>query len=66
MVTFQKIALALTILGAITWGLIGLFDFDLITFVFGIKTMLSRIVYILIGLAGIINIGLLVLNIDIK
>ena len=66
MVTLQKIALAFSIIGAITWGIIGLFDFNLVTFIFGDGTILSRIVYVLVGLAGIINIGLLVQDIEIK
>lgn len=66
MVTLQKICLFLTIIGAINWGLIGLFDFNLVTFIFGDATVLTRIVYTIIGIAGIINIGLLVKEIDLK
>lgn len=66
MAILQKIALALTIIGAINWGLIGLFDFNLVTFIFGDMTALSRIVYSLVGLAGLINIGLLLQDIEIK
>ncbi len=66
MVTLQKICLFLTIIGAINWGLIGLFDFNLVTFIFGDATVLTRIVYTIIGIAGIINIGLLIKEIDLK
>lgn len=66
MVTLQKIALVFTIIGAIVWGLIGIFDFNLVTFIFGDGTILSRIVYIIVGICGIINIGLLVQDIDVK
>lgn len=66
MVTLQKICLLLTIVGAITWGLIGLFDFNLVEFIFGEKTIFARIVYSLVGVAGIINIGLLIQDIDLK
>ena len=66
MVTLQKAALVFTIIGAIVWGLIGLFDFNLVTFIFGVGTILTRIVYIVVGIAGIINIGLLIQHIDIK
>lgn len=59
METLQKSALVLTIIGAINWGLIGLFDFDLVAFIFGDMTLLSRIVYTLVGVAGLINIGIL-------
>ena len=55
----QKIALVLTIIGALNWGLIGLFEFNLVDTLFGVGSIISRIVYILVGLAGIINIALL-------
>ncbi|OCA89255.1 DUF378 domain-containing protein [Pradoshia sp. D12] len=56
----QKIALVLTIIGAINWGLIGLFQFDLVATLFGGQdAILSRIVYALVGIAGLTNIGLL-------
>lgn len=46
-------ALIITIIGAINWGLIGLFKFDLVAFIFGDMTLLSRIVYTLVGLCGL-------------
>jgi len=55
----KKIALFLVIIGAINWGLIGLFDFNLVDTLFGIDSMLSKIVYILVGLSGIISITIL-------
>ncbi|MGM7634065.1 DUF378 domain-containing protein [Bacillus sp. Hm123] len=56
----QRFALALTIIGAINWGLIGLFRFDLVAAIFGGQTSgLSRTIYTLVGLAGLINLGLL-------
>ncbi|WP_338750858.1 DUF378 domain-containing protein [Bacillus sp. FJAT-52991] len=56
----QRFALALTIIGAINWGLIGLFRFDLVASIFGGQTSgLSRFIYTLVGLAGLINLGLL-------
>lgn len=61
----QKISLVLTILGAINWGLIGLFNFNLVEVLFG-ATMLSAIIYMLIGIAGIINIMLLFTDLDTK
>ena len=57
--TLQKICLVLTIIGAINWGLIGVFDFNLVATIFGDGTTLSRIIYTLVGLAGLINIYLL-------
>ena len=59
----QRIALVLTIIGAINWGLIGFFEFDLVAFLFGGQNaILSRVVYSLVGIAGLINIGLLFSN----
>ncbi len=53
MKTLNLIALTLTIIGAINWGLIGLFNFNLVAFLFGDMTLLSRIIYSLVGLAGL-------------
>ena len=53
-----NIALTLVIVGALNWLLIGLFDFDLVATLFGTMSVLSRIVYSLVGLSGIISIGL--------
>lgn len=47
------IALILVIVGGLNWGLIGLFGFDLVAAIFGEMTTLSRIVYILVGLAAL-------------
>ena len=55
----QSIALILTIVGALNWGLIGLFNFNLVTMLFGEGTLVTNIVYILVGIAGLGNIGLL-------
>ncbi len=60
----QKIALAFTIIGAINWGLIGLLNFNLVSAIFGVDTILSRIIYTIVGIAGLINIGLLVAPLD--
>lgn len=55
----QRIALALTIIGAINWGLIGFFSFDLVASIFGGQTAgLSRIIYALVGISGLICISL--------
>ena len=59
MQTLQKICLLLTIIGAINWGLIGIFDFNLVDTIFGTGALLSRIIYSLVGIAGLINIYLL-------
>lgn len=47
------IALTIAIVGAVNWGLIGLFNFDLVAFIFGEMSWLSKVVYTLVGLAGI-------------
>ncbi len=56
----DKIALLLTIIGAINWGLIGIFQFDLVAYIFGGQgALISRIVYTLVGAAGLWCISLL-------
>ncbi len=52
------IALTLVIIGAINWLLIGLFSFDLVATLFGAMSVFSRIVYVLVGISGLICIGL--------
>lgn len=47
------IALTIVIIGAINWGLIGFFKFDLVAFIFGNLSWISRIVYALVGICGI-------------
>ncbi|QQE74862.1 DUF378 domain-containing protein [Brevibacillus composti] len=57
----DKLALILVIIGAINWGLIGLFQYDLVANLFGgPDSMVSRIIYTLVGLAGIYSIKFLV------
>ncbi|HIQ90497.1 MAG TPA: DUF378 domain-containing protein [Candidatus Coprosoma intestinipullorum] len=64
METLQKICLVLTIIGAINWGLIGILDLNVVSLLFGEKTVISNIVYTLVGIAGIINIGILFNHIE--
>ncbi len=52
------ISLTLVIIGAINWLLIGLFNFDLVATIFGAMSVMSRIIYVLVGIAGLISIGL--------
>ncbi|MDA1476221.1 DUF378 domain-containing protein [Bacillus sp. WMMC1349] len=60
MSAIQRFALLLTIIGAVNWGLIGFFQFDLVASIFGgPNTAMSRIIYGLVGIAGLINLGLL-------
>ena len=58
MSTLQKVALVFTIIGAIVWLLVGLFDFNLVTSLFVEANIISRIIYIVVGICGLINIGL--------
>ena len=58
---FQKIALVFTIIGAINWGLIGAFDFNLVTTIFK-DNMFSNLIYIIVGICGLINIGILLMH----
>ena len=62
----QKISLILTIIGAINWGLIGLFNFNLVDSLFGVDSFLSMLIYILVGIAVLINIMLLFIDLDTK
>ena len=48
------IALLLVIVGAVNWGLVGAFEFNLVSFLFGPGTLFSRIIYILVGISGLI------------
>lgn len=59
MKALDKIALALIIIGAINWGLIGLFKFNLVEMIFGDMTALARIIYALVGISGLWGIKLL-------
>lgn len=57
---FDKICLVLAIIGCLNWGLVGLFSFDLVSWIFGgTGALLSRIVYTVIALAGVWCISLL-------
>ena len=56
----DRIALVLVIIGALNWGMVGLFQFDLIASIFGgMSTVVSRIIYTIVGLAGIWGISIL-------
>ena len=54
------IALILIIIGAINWGLIGIFKFNLVEMIFGDMTVLARIIYTLVGISGLWGIKLAV------
>lgn len=61
--TIQKIALTFTIIGALNWGLIGLFNFNLVETLFG-TGLFSAIIYMIVGVSGIVNIMLLFTDLD--
>lgn len=63
MKTVEKIALIFTILGAINWLLIGLFDTNLVEMLIS-NNIVRNIIYLIIGVCGLINIGLLFMNIE--
>ena len=61
---FDKICLILSIIGSLNWGLVGLFDFNLVSWIFGTGSIISRIIYTVIALAGIWCISILFKDID--
>ena len=54
--TLDWIAFVLVIIGALNWGLVGFFNFDLVAYLFGTLTMISRIVYSVVGIAALYGI----------
>jgi uncharacterized protein len=54
------LTLVLVIVGGLNWGLVGLFDFDLVAAIFGEGSALSRIVYVLVGLSAVWQVAPLV------
>ena len=66
METLQKVLLVITIIGAVNWGLIGLLDFDLVAMIFGTGTLFTRIIYTVVGICGLVNIGILFNHLEAK
>ena len=66
METLQKILLVVTIIGAVNWGLIGLLDFDLVAMIFGVCSLFTRIIYTIVGICGLVNIGILFNHLEAK
>ena len=54
MTIINGIALLLVVIGAVNWGLVGAFEFNLVSFLFGAGTLFSRIIYCLVGISGLI------------
>lgn len=59
-----KIALVIGIIGCINWGLVGIFNFNLVEYLFGDESVLTRIVYVLVLLSGIIQTFILTKDLD--
>ena len=59
MKVIDTIALVLIIIGAINWGLVGIFNLNLVDAIFGAMSIISRIIYILVGISGLWAIKLL-------
>jgi uncharacterized membrane protein YuzA (DUF378 family) len=53
MKAFDVIVAALLVIGGLNWGLVGLFNFDLVATIFGDMSALSRIIYIVVGLSAV-------------
>ena len=62
--TLYKSALVLSIIGCINWGLVGLFNFNLVEYLLGDGSLITRIVYVLVMVAGLIQIGIFTKDLD--
>ena len=62
--TVYKIALTLIIIGSLNWGMVGLFNVNLVTLLFGTESVLSNIVYAIIGICGLISTAILIKPLD--
>ena len=52
--TLNLVALILVIIGGLNWGLVGLLNIDVVASVFGAMSMISRVIYVLVGLAAVV------------
>ncbi len=64
MITLQKIALFFTIVGALNWGCIGFLDFNFVSTIFSENGAITNVIYSVVGICGLINIGLLLTNLE--
>ena len=62
--TLYKTCLVISIIGCLNWGLVGIFNFNLVEFLFGNATVLTRLVYILVAIAGLITLGIFTKDLD--
>ncbi len=60
----HKITLTIAIIGCLNWGLVGLFDFNLVEYLLGDGTLLTRIVYVLVMISGLIQLRLFMKDLD--
>lgn len=59
MITLAAIALILVIIGALNWGLVGVLNYNLVSVLFGESSKASKVIYALVGIAGLYSIFLL-------
>lgn len=64
MATLYKVTLVLVIIGAINWGLIGMFNVNLVSLAFGTDSLITNLVYSLVGISGLICSGILFMSLD--
>ena len=62
--TLYKTCLVIGVIGCLNWGLIGIANFNLVEFLFGNATILTRIVYIIVAISGLISLGILTKDLD--
>ena len=60
----HKTTLTIAIIGCLNWGLVGLFDFNLVEYLFGDGTLLTRIIYVLVLISGLIQVRLFMKDLD--
>lgn len=62
--TIYKVALVMVIIGAVNWGMVGIFNVNLVSLLFGVDTFLTNFVYALVGICGLISTGVLLKPLD--
>ena len=62
--TLYKTALVIGVIGCINWGLVGILNFNLVEFLFGDATILTRVVYTVVAIAGLVSLGILTKDLD--
>ena len=62
--SLYKTCLVIAAIGCLNWGLLGIFNFNLVEYLFGNNTVITRIVYIIVAVAGIIDLGIFSKDLD--